>query len=613
MVGLLLAGVTPVSGQDTTLDPADELAAAFLADRSVAAEVLPRLADALAQGDPLPEQTAGEIASLGRALSRRIAAQGPPWGEASIDLLLTTLLVHPLRFVEEPDFRERVTRGVLPTALDPAIPVALRDQLLAELNRVRGVDFEISGRVELAWGAARRSTAERRVPASAVDEAVVAEDGRIEATLLSLPSSTVATEEAKALVAALEILDPGRSLLVLTDGVVLDALEGRSRGANSHLLDSHGRAYTPWPRDPLLIAHRRGTTTSEGVLLIARPNRQPGRETDGDLARELVQQLPDALDRAWGGVRWTMAEVPFHNGQILLADGVAWVSLHGLEQPILERLGLDGVPVASFETHEGVRRYLDAARHEAERLARLFDRPVHFVHALPGSDDPSPGRTMAKLGGGAGFDLDSLLTFVRGPGDGPATALVADLDLGLALFEHDTETSEGLEELRQTYGLDAPVEVVRSAIVEQMIGPRGRRLDAFLEAVAEHLATVDEGAPRRIERLPLLLVPTTLLPGESLDHGDFLLGWNNGVASPGASGPRVEVFSSGFPAGDRLARQIYGDAGVELVLLPPLTASIVRNGGYRCASNHLRRAADGVAALGHPAVRTAARTRARPL
>jgi hypothetical protein len=41
-------------------------------------------------------------------------------------------------------------------------------------------------------------------------------------------------------------------------------------------------------------------------------------------------------------------------------------------------------------------------------------------------------------------------------------------------------------------------------------------------------------------------------------------------------------------AGDAEARRIFAAAGCRLDLLPPLPSSIVLQGGYRCASNHLR-------------------------
>ena len=51
---------------------------------------------------------------------------------------------------------------------------------------------------------------------------------------------------------------------------------------------------------------------------------------------------------------------------------------------------------------------------------------------------------------------------------------------------------------------------------------------------------------------------------------------------------RAEGFASLIPAGDAAAREIFGSLGIRLDLFPPLVRSVILNGGYRCASNHLR-------------------------
>jgi hypothetical protein len=65
----------------------------------------------------------------------------------------------------------------------------------------------------------------------------------------------------------------------------------------------------------------------------------------------------------------------------------------------------------------------------------------------------------------------------------------------------------------------------------------------------------------------------------------YLLTWNNVVLEPG----RAEGFASGIANADALARNAFKGAGYELVLFPPLKRSVELNGGYRCASNHVRR------------------------
>ena len=80
-----------------------------------------------------------------------------------------------------------------------------------------------------------------------------------------------------------------------------------------------------------------------------------------------------------------------------------------------------------------------------------------------------------------------------------------------------------------------------------------------------------------------------LRDAQGLDYPDFLLTWNNVVVETRRGVLRAEGFASGIPSADAAAEKIFTRAGVRLDLLPPLVGSIVRNGGYRCASNHLRR------------------------
>src|SRR5260370_42342697 len=98
-----------------------------------------------------------------------------------------------------------------------------------------------------------------------------------------------------------------------------------------------------------------------GVVVLVDPNLQPGREEDRHRGAELVRRLPPELDRAWGKVRWQVAPVPFHNGQVLLAGGGARVSLPTLEPRTLALLGLDPGPVAGFGPAAGSEPHFSAA------------------------------------------------------------------------------------------------------------------------------------------------------------------------------------------------------------------------------------------------------------
>ncbi|HEY0781514.1 MAG TPA: hypothetical protein VGE98_03600, partial [Thermoanaerobaculia bacterium] len=115
--------------------------------------------------------------------------------------------------------------------------------------------------------------------------------------------------------------------------------------------------------------------------------------------------------------------------------------------------------------------------------------------------------------------------------------------------------------------------------------PRARALGDFLDLVAAHLAK----GGFAVRRLPLLVVPTALLVDRAgLTHDEFLITGCNVVPELRAGRLRAEGFASLLPSFDRRARETFADAGCRLDLLPPLVHSVVLNGGYRCASNHLR-------------------------
>jgi hypothetical protein len=417
------------------------------------------------------------------------------------------------------------------------------------------------------------------------------DDGAIAASVYSLPAAFFTAREAAALLASVRAVAPRRALIALTDLPLRPALAARDRSLRDRdvtLLDTRGSPpYSPWPRDPFTLARGGGGR----VVALLRPNLQPGREADATMGIELVSDLPPALDAAWGGARWARAAVPFHNGQVLLAGGAAWMSLHTLEPRILALLGLPRVPVESFATAAGIDRYLAAAHRAADELAALYGRPARFVHPLPegGAADPRAARIsertalMARIGGGAGYDLDSLATFLPGaPGPaGRERALVADVAAGRDLLAW--LGAGDWQALAATYDL-VPAGLPRAMAAAQG-APRPAALAGYLDLVAGEL----RAAGLEVRRLPLLFVPTALLRDRlGVSHPDFLLTWNNVVVERRGGRVRAEGFASRLPKADALAAKTFAGAGADLDLLPPLVHSVVLNGGYRCASNHLR-------------------------
>lgn len=400
-------------------------------------------------------------------------------------------------------------------------------------------------------------------------------EGKLTASVYSLPSFFFGAPEADAFLAAVRAADPRREILVLTDSPLREGL--RAKELRLRVLDTQGRPYSPWPRDPFsLVRDRKGN-----VRVLVRPNLQAGREEDARLGLELVQNLPADLDRAWGKVAWTTSPLPFHNGQVLLTRDAAWVTLHALEPHILKGLGISRVPVETFASAEGIARYVAAADRAAAELGALYGRPVRFVHPLPRSGETAErSALMRRIGGGAGYDLDSIVTFLP-RAQGRAAALVADVSAGRDLLAKLTPAD--LESLRSGYGLEpAGDRLVRALAAAQ---EKASALDDFLDLTAGHLAA--EGM--EVRRLPLLSVPVALLRDRSgLSHAEFLITWNNVVVEHRGKTVRAEGFASLIPAGDRLARDAFAAFGARLDLFPPLVRSVILNGGYRCASNHLR-------------------------
>jgi hypothetical protein len=554
---------------------------------------LAALATALGEAGPdrLPRLQA-DLGARAAAQARRLAAQGEAaWTDREIAELLRLSLLDPPRFVDDPAFRERAL-GVLERSLDRQAPAALRDRLLDQLGGFPGFDFAAGERVGWAWGALPRRASERliapdRLAATPLRfDADDGSDGRsLAASVYSLPSAFFDARTAAAFLAGVRAVDPERRIVVLADLAQARALADRARALHADLLLNHGRSYSPWPRDPFSLVHT-GEGRNGRVVVLVRPNLQPGREEDASLGPELVQDLPPALDAAWGEPRWARAPVPFHNGQVLLTPGAAWITLHTLEPRILALLGESRVPVASFATAAGIDRYLDAARRATSELADLYGRSVRFVHPLPfaAPQGTLAERTalMATLGGGAGYDLDSFLTLLPpGAVGGKPRALVGDLAAGRSLLGR--LPAADWRALASGYGLQE--EGLAREMTAAQSATRPEALAPYLDLVASHL----QSQGFAVDRLPLLFVPVSLLrDGAGFPDPDFLLTWNNVVVEKRAGKMRAEGFASLLPAGDAEAKAVFKRAGVHLDLLRPLVQSILRNGGYRCASNHLR-------------------------
>lgn len=548
-----------------------------------ALEVLLLLAAGL---DKAPEPLAGHIqdflAATGREHGRRLSERGPPWSDTELENLLMVLVVDPVRFAESAEFRERVV-PVIERGLDPGVATALRDRLLYALNRLPNFHFRYAERVALAWGAIERSSQPFRIAFNPVSGlAPGGPDRPIVASLYSFPSVFFTPEEVIPLLREIHRIAPGRKLLVLCDAPMRTALEPLASEMPLTLIETFGRPYSPWIRDVMSFRRR----PDGRVVLVLRPDTQLGRQDDAHMGQALLQQLPGHLLSGWLPA-WTASTIPFHNGQILETEESAWISLHSLKAQLRRATGVDRAPDDGRLEPGSASRYLTSAREAAGELARLLAKPARFVHPV-GPDDETP-EGFARLLGGASFDLDSVLTLLPGA---PVRALVGDPAGGRRLLE--TVGAAELDRLAESFGLRLRGEELRGELLAAQREPVALELQAFVDTIARHL----QGDSIEVARLPLLRIPASALTSPRVDR-DFLISWNNVTLERTVEGFQAEGFASPLESGNAIAHAAFERAGYRLHLLPPLVESIARNGGYRCASNHLREL---------PAPRTAART-----
>ncbi|PYQ29451.1 MAG: hypothetical protein DMF56_10815 [Acidobacteria bacterium] len=523
---------------------------------------------------------AGEfVVGLAKANARRLSDAGAPWTRVDMATLLAYQLVDPVRFAQDAKFRPRVL-PLIPREMDGSIARALRERQMQELNETIGFDFDNAERVELAWQLVPRASASRKFE-SAPLRIPSDYDSPIEATVFVLPSRFFTPAAVETFLTAQREATPGRRLVVITDDAMKSAVGEKLARLRIDWIDSFGRDFTPWPRDPFTVA-RRGH--DDNVVFLMRPNLQEGREEDANMPRQIISGASDSLDRALGKMEWTVASTAFHNGQVLLTPDVAWITLHALEVRNLERMGRRAIPRKQFDTAKGIDDYLALSKKSIAELEKLYGRKVRVIHALPESGKWAARKNLIDvIYGGADFDLDSLVTLVPG-GDGKWTAFVADLSLDDELFR--TTSEEEWSRFRSAYGIASSVDLP-AALAEAQRTKRAKGLDAFVDLIAQSL----EREGMTVERLPLLLVPVPLLADTAtLVHRDFVVGWNNMVferTTP--TRLRANAFATYLDSVDRDVVARFRAAGVDLQLLPPLVRSVILNGGYRCASNNVRK------------------------
>jgi hypothetical protein len=534
--------------------PAEDLDSIAAADPALVPKIFRNLGTALLARDAALQNAVKTYAT--RLAQTHAARMRATFSQDDLQTLIAFQVLDPLRYANDEEYR-RAIDTILPRSLMPSLPEALRRAAINELDRVAPVSFETSEALALSAGLLARSSAQQ-FGSSTPARIVTTGSERIEASIYSITSRFVNAEDARRFLSAVRAAAPQRRIVVMGDEEMRNALAKEITALHIDFIDNFNRPLTPWPRDPFSI----GRTADGSVVFINRPNQQRNREEDATMVRVLIDGLPQSLDERWKA-RWTTGATSFHNGQVLLTPKAAWISIHSVEFRAVELLALDRVPVEEFGSAQGVARYAGAVQRAANELSQLYGRPVRFIHQLP--------RTPAEieeLAGGAGFDLDSIVTLLP-RGDGSCDALVGDLGLGRKLAA--SAPADERRQFEKNYSLD------RTSFIDDA---SAARLQRFLDRCARDLGA--NGI--RVRRLPLLMIASPA--PDDADTPYFLVTWNNVVLEH----DRAEGFTSGLASGDRAAKTAFKAAGYELVVFPTLPRSVILNGGYRCASNEVRAA-----------------------
>jgi len=245
---------------------------------------------AVAAPDDERRQLQDFVVEAARARGGRLARQGAPWSEEDVAAYLALMVLDPARFAEDAELR-RIVLQIVPRALPPDIPRELRDELLQRLTTLDGLSFEDSAAIEVAWGAAPRLGSSRQVPFEPGGGRIVDDlEGRIVASVYSLPSRWIDPAAAGELLRAVRRIAPRRALVVLADVAQRVALRDLAAESNlewvttsrvGHDLRPELLAVAPGPVQ-LPAPPRRGRAAARPAqrAALARGRRDPGPGVD---------------------------------------------------------------------------------------------------------------------------------------------------------------------------------------------------------------------------------------------------------------------------------------------------------------------------------------------
>ena len=207
--------------------------------RALIATVPPAVFDAAAHADPqlVPAvfrnlgtallsrdaQLQAAVKRYATAFVREHAVHVPRnFSDDDLHMLIAFQVLDPLRYREDEEFR-RAIDSILPASLNPALPEALRRADLNELNRVAPINFETAEALGVSAGLVRpsgsRFVAHSNVP---ID---IAGNEPIAASIYSINSRFVTTEEARQFLTAVRSAAPQRTIVAIGDETMRSALQ----------------------------------------------------------------------------------------------------------------------------------------------------------------------------------------------------------------------------------------------------------------------------------------------------------------------------------------------------------------------------------------------------
>lgn len=558
------------------------------------------LLDQIQVAGTLQESDLHFLAAASRERSRRLASEGPPWDNNSINEILTLAFIDPNRFFQSgSDFTTTIWTH-LPGTVGVDTPAELRFRVLKTIAALPGANFDRLEAIAVGWGLHQRLSRPRERPFESGSFELV-DDGTspITSHLFSLPSTHFDPAACLETLRSVRSACPEAELLVLSDFMGSSQPAARTfceelRSMGCRLLPTLGQSPpSPWLRDPMLPLE-----DEEGRLIfLSRPNRQSGRESDLKVSRQLVSAAAQDWDEEHREVSWSPCPTPFHGGHLIFTPGSVWLSVHSVETRVLELMNIDRIDVTKLLKPEGWANYCRAVDAAVDELGAALGVQTNLVHPWP---SPPPGMShsefISALGGGNDIDLDVLLTLIPDQtSHAGVVALVGSTDASRPLIEKLTATE--LETFAQSFGMDLPATQLRPRLQTWQGSPKVSGLEDFLKLVSLHLASMD--IP--VATTPLVFVETKLItshPRLSNDqpHVHFPLGHCNAVlervaptANRNSRSMRAHAFMSGLPSLDSKATSAYEEIGCQLHLHPPLIESLVLEGGFRCATQQIRK------------------------